>query len=377
MPDAAAPALLEESLSEFYERAPCGYVTTHPDGTILRLNETLLGWLGCTRETVVGRQAFRDLLTVPGRIYHDSHYTPLLLMRGAAKEVAFELKTATGTLPVFVTSTLVRSEGGSPLAIRSTVFDATDRRRYERDLLEKSRELQVLNARKNQFMGVLAHDLRNPLCGFLVIAELLEEELGAQLSPGNQQLLTTIRDQSQGMLTMINDLLDVASIEAGQLRLSLAQADLRPLLERAVGLNRLLAAKKRIAVELELSDAPVLCRYDAGKLEQVINNLLGNAIKFSPPGSTVRVVLALEADAVSCAVQDQGPGLSPQELEQLFQPFVTGQARGTFGERSTGLGLAIAKRIVDGHQGRLVVSSSPGAGSTFTVRLPRPPREGA
>jgi two-component system sensor histidine kinase/response regulator len=76
-------------------------------------------------------------------------------------------------------------------------------------------------------------------------------------------------------------------------------------------------------------------------------------------------------------VQDQGQGLSPQELEQLFQPFVTGQARGTFGERSTGLGLAIAKRIVDGHQGRLVVSSSPGAGSTFTVRLPRPPREGA
>ncbi|UOX89221.1 SpoIIE family protein phosphatase [Amycolatopsis sp. FBCC-B4732] len=137
--DQAGPAfsaLLEDSAEDLYEHAPCGYLSTLLDGTIAKINATLLGWLGWEREDVVGRRRFADLLTVGGRIYHETHFAPLLRMQGQLGGVAFELKTATGTrLPVLVTSTVKVGTDGQPQLIRTTVFDARDRRAYEQELL--------------------------------------------------------------------------------------------------------------------------------------------------------------------------------------------------------------------------------------------------
>ncbi|WP_290060921.1 PP2C family protein-serine/threonine phosphatase [Amycolatopsis solani] len=137
--DQAGPAfsaLLEDSAEDLYEHAPCGYLSTLLDGTIAKINATLLGWLGWERGDVVGRRRFADLLTVGGRIYHETHFAPLLRMQGELGGVAFELKTATGTrLPVLVTSTVKTGTDGQPQLIRTTVFDARDRRAYERELL--------------------------------------------------------------------------------------------------------------------------------------------------------------------------------------------------------------------------------------------------
>ncbi|MEW2514442.1 SpoIIE family protein phosphatase [Streptomyces sp. NPDC046870] len=133
-------ALLEDSTEELYESAPCGYLSTLMDGTIVKVNRTLLGWLGLSREEVVHRRRFADLLTVGGKLYHETHYAPLLSMQGHVGGIALEMKVADGSrLPVLITSAVKRGADGRPLLIRTTVFDATDRRAYEAELLRARR----------------------------------------------------------------------------------------------------------------------------------------------------------------------------------------------------------------------------------------------
>lgn len=139
--DRSLNALLDESAEELYESAPCGYLSTLLDGTIVRINATLLGWLGLERSAVVGRMRFAELLTVGGRLYHETHFAPLLRMRGEISGIALEMRTPEGgRLPVLVSSVLKHDDEGEPLLVRTTVFDATDRRSYEEELLHRRRE---------------------------------------------------------------------------------------------------------------------------------------------------------------------------------------------------------------------------------------------
>lgn len=134
--DAAFAALLEDSAEELYECAPCGYLSTLMDGTIAKINATLLGWLGLERAEVVGRMRFTDLLTVGGKLYHETHFAPLLRMQGEIGGIALEIKQTGGArMPVLVSSAIKRGDTGEPLLIRTTVFDARDRRAYEEELL--------------------------------------------------------------------------------------------------------------------------------------------------------------------------------------------------------------------------------------------------
>ncbi|WP_257039589.1 SpoIIE family protein phosphatase [Streptomyces sp. OV198] len=140
---AAFSALLEDNAEDLYESAPCGYLSTLLDGTIAKINTTLLNWLGHQRGDLVGRRTFSDLLTVGGRLYHETHFAPLLRMQGEVSGIALELKTADGSrLPVLVTSTVKTGSDGQPLLIRTTVFDARDRRAYETELLRARQEAE-------------------------------------------------------------------------------------------------------------------------------------------------------------------------------------------------------------------------------------------
>ncbi|MGZ3147168.1 PP2C family protein-serine/threonine phosphatase [Lentzea chajnantorensis] len=149
--DAAFTALLEDSAEDLYDAAPCGYLSTMMDGTIAKINATLLDWLGLTREAVVGRKRFADLLTVGGKLYHETHFAPLLRMQGELRGIALEMKASGGRrLPVLVSSTLKRGDGGEPLLIRTTVFDASDRRAYEEELLRRRQEAERAYAAAEQ-----------------------------------------------------------------------------------------------------------------------------------------------------------------------------------------------------------------------------------
>ncbi|MGW0550649.1 PP2C family protein-serine/threonine phosphatase [Streptomyces altiplanensis] len=165
--DAAFAALLEDSAVELYESAPCGYLSTLMDGTIAKINTTLLGWLGLEREAVVGRMRFTDLLTVGGKLYHETHFAPLLRMQGEIGGIALEIKQAGGgRIPVLVSSVVKHGSTGEPLLVRTTVFDARDRRTYEEELLrgrraaeEARQQAEADRARLQDALAVLQQSL--------------------------------------------------------------------------------------------------------------------------------------------------------------------------------------------------------------------------
>lgn len=242
----------------------------------------------------------------------------------------------------------------------------------QRELAKSNVELGVLNRQKNEFLGVAAHDLRNPLEVILTYSQFLLDEAAASLQPEHLEFVRTIRSSSEFMLRLVEDLLDVTRIESGTLELDLAAVDLGALVERNVALNRVLAEKKGTRVELECAPGVPLV-IDEAKIEQVLNNLIGNAVKYSPPGSTVRVRVADGPEAAVISVQDEGEGLTAEEIARLFRPFQRGRTRSTAGEKSTGLGLAIVKRIVEGHRGEVRVESAEEGGAVFRVLLPKAP----
>ncbi len=240
----------------------------------------------------------------------------------------------------------------------------------QREMARKNAQLEKLNAEKNRFLGMAAHDLRSPLGVILVYSEFLEAEAGSVLSDEQREFVTIIKDTSEFMLRLVNDLLDVSTIEAGQLQLDRHPTDLAQLIRRNVTLNGVLAARKQITVEL--GRPPVLppMSVDAGKIEQVLNNLISNAVKFSHAGTAVQVRVTATDDFATVAVQDQGQGIPAADLPKLFKPFGKTSVRGTAGEQTTGLGLAIVRRIVEGHGGRIWVDSEVGKGSTFLFTVP-------
>jgi phosphoserine phosphatase RsbU/P len=157
------PAPLEDSAEDLYENAPCGYLSTRLDGQIAKINTTLLTWLGYTRDELVGHRYFSDLLTVGGRLYHETHFAPLLAMQGEVGGVALELKTADGTrLPVLVNSVVRTGADGEPLVIRTTVVEARDRRAYERELLRARQEAELEGERLQLLVTTLQRSLLPP-----------------------------------------------------------------------------------------------------------------------------------------------------------------------------------------------------------------------
>jgi signal transduction histidine kinase len=240
----------------------------------------------------------------------------------------------------------------------------------QRELIKKNLELEEANQLKNQLLGMAAHDLRNPIGAIRSFSQLLLDKKAALPPERQRALLERIEASSKFMLALINDLLDLSAIESGQLHMDTRVLDIARVVRENVEVNRALAQEKQIGIELEVTrDVPQVVA-DVHKVEQVLNNLIGNAVKFSAPGTAVRVGVHPGDGGVWIAVSDEGPGIPPNELATLFKPFHQGSPRATAGERGTGLGLAIVKRLVDGHRGRIECESEIGRGTTFSVWLP-------
>ena len=239
----------------------------------------------------------------------------------------------------------------------------------QRELARKNAELERLNEQKNELLGMAAHDLRNPLQSILSYSLFLLEDLSDELSEEHVEFLSIIQASTEFMATLVNDLLDVAKIESGKLQLDVEPTDLAPLVEQNAALNRPIARSKDIALRVSVDEVPPMA-LDAPKIQQVLNNLISNAIKYSPSDTAVDVRLHRSKGEVVLSVEDQGQGIPEDEIDALFEPFATTSVRGTAGEKSTGLGLVITKRIVEGHGGQIQVESDVGEGTVFVVTLP-------
>jgi signal transduction histidine kinase len=254
-----------------------------------------------------------------------------------------------------------------------------DRARLFSELTEKNEavqkqniELQRLNELKNTFLGVAAHDLRSPLGYLLTTSELLESSYPTLPPESAKVLIEGMGKQAQHMLVLLDDMLDLATIEAGKLSLHPEEISLGVLVGSVARSQEKDAAQK--GIELIVETVPLAkVKADGNRIQQVTENLVSNAIKFSPPGSTIHLRVRQNGEEWMVEVIDQGPGILAHERGQLFMPFSRLSAQPTAGEKSTGLGLAIARMLVEAHGGCIGVETPPQGGSAFWFTLPEDP----
>lgn len=241
--------------------------------------------------------------------------------------------------------------------------------RQQQELEQKNAELAALNDQKNYFLGMAAHDLRNPLGNIQTFSDFILNEAGSSISEQHKEFLQIIKNSSTFMLGMVNNLLDVSKIESGKLDLNLEQTNIVELVKNNLKLNKTISDRKNIQLQFNPANESVEATIDKNQIEQVINNLITNAIKFSASGTVVEINLEKTSTSVTLSVTDQGQGIPQTEVEKLFNPFQKTSVKSTAGEKSTGLGLAIVKKIVEAHKGKIWVESEVGKGSTFRFSL--------
>jgi len=237
-----------------------------------------------------------------------------------------------------------------------------------RELIKNNIELNKLNDLKNQFLGMAAHDIRNPASLISGYSSLLNNR---KIDPDKQkQFLEIIKISSDSILKLINDLLDVSVIESGKLQLNFVETDFNILIYKNIEQNRYFSAQKSIQIELVSNENEIVLSIDPEKINQVLNNYITNAIKYSETNTTIRVNVAKQNNELIVSVKDEGVGIQKDDLSKLYQFFSKTDSRTTAGESSTGLGLAIVKKIITEHRGRVWAESEQGKGSTFYFILP-------
>lgn len=239
-----------------------------------------------------------------------------------------------------------------------------------RQLHQANAELRELNALKNRFIGMAAHDLRRPVGVIMTYCDFLLEETGDRLDDEQRGFMRASLAAAANMRRLIDNFLDVSVIESGHLRLEPSRTTVAELLAELLPLVRLIASRKRVDLIIEEGEDTGTLFVDSAKVQQVLVNLVGNAIEHSRPSQRVWLAARRNDEEMVLSVRDEGPGLSPEEQKRLFAPFARAGTRKTAGERSVGLGLAIARLAVEAHGGRIWVESVPGAGATFFVALP-------
>lgn len=360
-----------EPLQAFFDAAPCGLLSATSNGTLLAINDTFLSWTGYERDALIGTRHFDELLTLPSRMYFETHYWPLLHIQGFVHEVALDLRRADGSvLPTLVSASGRRQRDGSVAGLRYVVLAAEDRRAYERELLLERRNSEQAVKAKADFLAMFAHEIRNPLCAVMLEAELLEREAEARGDPTVRQL----RESLDRVLKLLNNMLDISRLDAGKVSLQKTEFEIGDVVRAVVHSLHPLAQARQLPLTMHV-DAQLHRRVigDPFKLDQALTNLVCNAIKFTESGSVTVGAdsLALREDCVRVrfGVADTGIGIPPARQAKIFEEYE--QADGSIGQRfgGAGLGLAIARKLVELQGGRLNLVSEPGRGSTFSFEL--------
>lgn len=241
----------------------------------------------------------------------------------------------------------------------------------KRALERKNQELDALNKLKNKFLGMAAHDIRNPLA----IIEFYSKSLLTELKPileddSKIQELENIVVSAKFAQNLVNDFLDISKMESDHVELTEEMVSVGHFLDTNLRFNQVFATKKNIKLEGNINVGNLKTAFDKNKINQVLNNLITNAIKFSHEGTSIHLSAAMEDDYLVVSLQDEGQGIPESEIEHIFDPFSKKSVKATAGEKSTGLGLMILKKIMDAHNALITVSSKVGVGTCFTIKLP-------
>ena len=252
----------------------------------------------------------------------------------------------------------------------SRVKHHIDEYRRKREARRRIQKLNKQNESKTKFLGLASHDLRNPLASIRGISQYLDSEKFGPLNGGQKELVSTIIQASESMLTLVEDLMDVSMFESGQMRLSRELQSLENLVEHAVTLHSPNASKKGIHLEKVLA-SDTSATLDKKLVSRVIDNLISNAVKFSNPDTRIKLILESDDSTVSLKVEDEGPGIPEEEFHALFKEFGRTSNLPTGGESSSGIGLFVCQRIMQRHEGDISAENRSEVGARFTITFKR------
>jgi len=359
----------EERFKDLYDNAPVGYHEYDTEGRITRVNRTDLEMLGYTREEMIGKPVWE--FNVEKEVARGQILEKLAGSRppGRGLERTYKRKDGT-TVPVLIEDRLILDENGRITGIRCTIQDITQRKQAEETLARQNKELEVLNDTKDRFLGIAAHDLRNPLTTVKVSTQILKKRTR---NPTRLAILNNIDKATQKMLALINNLLDVSKIKSGKLEIRPEEVDVRKFLKECCSENELIGRQKGIDLILSVPHDIGQARFDKERMHQAVDNLLSNAFKYSNPNTTVTLSAKRENGGLEIRVEDHGVGIKDEDLPLLFGEFSKASAQPTGGEPSHGLGLAIVKRVVELQGGKIEAKSNPVGGAIFTITLSQKP----
>jgi signal transduction histidine kinase len=375
----------ESVIDPLLDGAPCGFVSFADNGTLRVVNRTLLEMLGFERGDLIGRH-IESVLSIGSGIFYQTHFFPLLRLHGRADEIFLLLRAKDGE-DVAALANAVRRERGGESVTDCVLVQVKERRKFEDALLRAKKEAEEArtemerqrsiaeeaNRAKSAFLAMMSHELRTPLNAIGGYVQLLEMGIYGPLTDAQNDALAKIARSQHHLLRLINDVLNLARIEAGRVEYDLEPVELREVVDAVLPMVEPQLAARRLRHEVDVP--PELVAYaDQEKVQQILLNLLSNATKFTPAEGCVSVDAFADPDRddrVYVRVRDTGVGIPSDRLEQLFKPFVQVDASQARRAEGTGLGLTISRDLARGMGGDLRARSEEGAGSSFTLTLPR------
>jgi signal transduction histidine kinase len=327
-----------------------------------------------TRETQARADA---LVAADRRSYNHSH--AVLLGAGAASLILALLLglllSDSLLLPIRRTQRQLATIAAGDFSGRLTVPNrdeigalAADVNRMSDELQRLYQELESASRHKSDFLAAMSHELRTPLNTIIGFSEMLQEQMFGELNERQVAYIDQVLQASEHLLALINDVLDLAKVEAGKMELELSEVAILDVLRSAVSMYSEQASRAGVELSLKAEPKEITIRADGRRVRQIVFNLVSNAVKFTPAAGRVEVSARLDDDRVEIAVADSGPGIAANELEAIFEEFT--QATGSKQAEGTGLGLPLSRKLVELHGGRLWVDSTSGTGATFRFTLP-------
>lgn len=365
----------EEEYRTLFDSIPIGIYRTSPEGRQLRANPALVALNGYEHEEEL-LQAVQDIGT---EWYVNKErrqeFQQTLEKEGVVSNFESEIYRHKNRERIWIseTATLIRDDEGNPLYYQGTVQEITERKQHEEAQQRLITQLAKVARLKDEFLANMSHELRTPLSSILGMTEAMQDQIYGELNERQRKALGTIETSGRHLLTLINDILDLAKIESGQAELVVGVVDLLALCESCLRLVQPTARKKEIIVNFTIDPQLKIIMADGRRLKQMLLNLLSNAIKFTPNKGSVDLeitVVSTPEALIQFAVSDTGVGIPEEAQAYLFEPFVQVDSSLSRHYEGTGLGLALVHRMAQLHGGHVSVESKVDDGSRFTITLP-------
>jgi signal transduction histidine kinase len=346
------------------DTAPCGFLSFGDDGTIRAANQTLLDLLDRGHDDVVGR-SIETLFTPGAKLFYHTHLFPLLRMQERVDEVYVSLRVGDDEDVKCLLNAKRTVRENQPVN-DVVLMPFEERTQYEDEILQAKQAAEQANRAKEKFLSTMSHELRTPISTIKSLSQYLSMGVRGPVTDEQADYLERIEDAADYLDALISDILDFARLEAGSIETTLAPVQVEEALQRAESLVEVRFDEEELTYEREPFPSDLYVRADPDRLQQILLNLLTNAIKFTPKGGTVAVEVEKTADALHISVRDTGVGIADDKQPHIFDPFV--QSDGSGG--GVGLGLAISRDLATAMNGTLTVDSVENEGATFTLTLP-------